>query len=266
MVGRVFVLGPDETAILGRSPVATIRVPDERVSRRHARVVGRGGCFGVEDLGSVEGTWVDGELVDGQARLSGPCRIQLGSHVSFRFDLHDRREQSVLRQLHEASVRDPLTAALNRRGLDDRLRAEVSYALRQRVPLAVVMFDLDHFKRVNDRHGHDAGDAVLVAVVRRIERMIRPEDTLARYGGEELCLVLRNLDDGDATVLAERIRRNVERLAIPTRRALVRVTVSAGVAGIDGGRPTSAAALLRRADHALYDAKSSGRNRVVAAP
>lgn len=266
MVGHVVGLGPEDAVVLGRDLNVTVRVSDASVSRRHARVVGRDGRFWVQDLGSHRGTWVDGVPVPRREHrlLVGPCRLQLGEHVSFRFDQQSARERKVLTQLHDASVRDPLTGAYNRRYLESRLQDELSYALRQRIPLAVVMFDVDRFKSVNDAHGHAVGDAVLVALVGHVKRMIRPEDVFVRYGGEEFCLVLRNLDARNGQILAERIRAGVEQLAIPTSTgAPLHVTVSAGVAGLEIDGRATAATLLRAADTALYRAKSAGRNRVA---
>jgi len=268
MIGRVVGLGPDDTVVLGRDPSVAVAVADASVSRRHARIVGRGGRFVVSDLDSFRGTWVDGVRVRAHERrvLEGPCRLQLGGHVSFRFDKQSARERRVLTQLHDASVRDPLTGAFNRRYLEDRLRTELSYALRQGIPLAVAMFDIDRFKDVNDAYGHDAGDLVLVALVEQVQRMIRPEDVFVRYGGEEFCLLLRNLDARNAEILAERIRKEIERLPIPSPvNGPLRVTVSAGVAGLEGHPGDDSESLIRAADSALYRAKANGRNQVVRA-
>lgn len=262
LVGQVITLEPGADVVLGRGAEASIRVPDESVSRRHARLWERKGRFFVQDLSSYGGTWMDGRRVVGPRGLVGPCRLHLGGFVSFRFDRHDKREQEVLAELHASCFRDPLTGAFNRRYLDDRLAAEVSFAGRHRKPLSVVMFDVDRFKLVNDRYGHPAGDAALRAITAQIRKMIRPEDVLVRYGGEEFCLVLRNLSAHNGEILADRIRRCVEALVIRSRDAILRVTISAGVAELTGATRTPPD-LIRHADAALYQAKSQGRNQVV---
>lgn len=160
-------------------------------------------------------------------------------------------------QTLELSQRDPLTGLLNRRRLDEDLPREVALALRYDATLSFLMLDLDHFKRLNDRYGHLAGDAVLRDVAAELSGAVRSTDLSYRFGGEEFCVLLRNTDLPAALLLAERVRRRIGR-----RLARSAVTVSIGVAAV----PSSArdgAELVRRADAALYEAKRAGRNRVV---
>jgi diguanylate cyclase (GGDEF)-like protein len=182
--------------------------------------------------------------------------------VSFRFDLHDAREQEVLAGLHEAAMRDALTGAYTRRYLVERLEAELSYAARHGLTLALVMLDLDRFKSINDQHGHLAGDEVLRTVAEELRRMLRPEDVLVRYGGEELCLLIRGLDEREACRLAERVREAVSEMEIPWEGSSLRVTLSVGVAASQRSVvPSPPDDLLRRADAAMYRAKALGRDR-----
>jgi diguanylate cyclase (GGDEF)-like protein len=261
-VGAVCTLQPGRSTVLGRGRRAEVRIPDDAVSRRHARVGWARDAYVLEDLDSLTGTWVDGRRVRGRVRLEPGARVHLGPHVSFRFDLHDAREQEVLAGLHEAAMRDALTGAYTRRYLHERLEAELSYAARHGLALALVMLDLDHFKRINDVHGHLAGDEVLRAVAAELRQVLRPEDVLVRYGGEELCLLVRGLDEGEACRLTERVREAVRRLEIAWEGAVLRVTLSAGVAvtqqGVVPGPPDD---LVRRADAAMYRAKHLGRDR-----
>lgn len=167
------------------------------------------------------------------------------------------------RALHTAHT-DPVTGANNRAALDAALVREVDLAHRHGVPLALVMFDLDHFKAINDRYGHLCGDMVLKDLTSSvINECIRRSDVVYRYGGEEFVLLLRNTGLDGARLLAERIRSVVaERVFLPDSQA-IRLTVSLGLACVRPGE--SAFALLGRVDRALYQAKESGRNRVVAA-
>jgi len=162
-----------------------------------------------------------------------------------------------------AASRDPLTGANNRANLEATLEREVSLAQRHDAPLSVIMLDLDHFKRINDDHGHAAGDCVLRTLAARLGHCIRSSDVLYRYGGEEFVMVLRNTDLRGAALLAERVRHAVESLTIECEVPGLGVTVSAGVAALAPG--DNAAGLLQRADKALYRSKAAGRNRVTAA-
>jgi diguanylate cyclase (GGDEF)-like protein len=168
--------------------------------------------------------------------------------------------------LEEKSQRDPLTGLHNRAGLDAFITNEVQQSAHSGKPLSVIMADIDHFKQVNDGHGHPAGDKVLASVSSCLKTRLRPRDMVARYGGEEFILVLPETDAAGATVVAERIRKNVEDLAheISPGKAL-RITISLGCATSTHETPfTSRQELIEAADRSLYVAKREGRNRVVA--
>jgi diguanylate cyclase (GGDEF)-like protein len=166
------------------------------------------------------------------------------------------------RQLAELASRDALTRALNRNGLDDALRHH--FGTRPSAPVTWLQVDVDHFKRINDEHGHAAGDEVLKHLARAIAEAIRPYDRLARYGGEEFVAVLPNATLTEACQIAERVRVAVAETSMPLRNGTVlRVTVSVGVSERypDDHRGT---AMFDRADSSLYRAKGAGRNRWVA--
>jgi len=181
-----------------------------------------------------------------------------------RFSLVDQDEEQSLRRVYDAAVRDGLTGVFNRKHLEERLDAEVAYAIRHASPLSVVIVDVDHFKRVNDTFGHLAGDAVLKTVASLLAQGLRAEDVLARYGGEEFVIVARGLDGEHALQLADRARVTVACTPIHYADQSITVTASAGVASITccGPQPDKTE-LLGLADSRLYLAKQSGRNRVV---
>ncbi len=264
-VGAIHRLTED-SATLGRGAMCEIRLPDDGISRQHARLVRRGDAeILLEDLGSTNGTFVDGERVSARI-LSDGERFQLGRTTLLKFSLSDELEESFQRRLYESSVRDGLTGLYNRKHLDERLAAEFSYATRHASPLSFVLFDLDRFKRVNDTHGHPAGDAVLRAVGRRLHAALRTEDVVARYGGEEFGILARGISLHQAAMLADRIRHIVEKTEIAAGPDLtLTITVSGGVATYHPKPYASAAALVEAADKALYEAKEAGRNRVVMA-
>ena len=173
--------------------------------------------------------------------------------------LTERNDHLVGRLLAEAR-NDPLTGLLNRRGFGERIEAEQARARRSPRPLAIVSFDIDHFKRINDAAGHEAGDHVLVRVAAVLREHARAGDLVARIGGEEFVVVLPQSDAAGAAAFAERIRTH---LATDPPAGVPAATVSAGVAAAQAA--SKPAELLRASDAALYEAKQAGRNRVVVA-
>jgi diguanylate cyclase (GGDEF)-like protein len=166
-----------------------------------------------------------------------------------------------LGRMRELAERDALTGLYNRRAFDQHLDGEIARFDRYRRPFAVVMFDIDHFKKVNDTHGHDAGDEVLRKVGQIIASSLRDVDTAARYGGEEFTTLLPETDKLQAVELAERIRRRVETAELTWQGVTIPLTISAGVAAIPE-RGVAPADVVNAADQLLYEAKRSGRNRV----
>jgi diguanylate cyclase (GGDEF)-like protein len=267
--GRVFSVSDRRETVIGRGKEADIRIDDAGVSRAHARVVTGEGGQGrtiVEDLGSTNGTFVDGKRVD-RSELRTGQRIHLGPNVVVSFSVVDAQVERVTQQLYESSVRDPLTRAHNRRYLVDRLAGETAYALRHESRLGLLLLDLDHFKRVNDTYGHLAGDDVLRDVSALLQRKIRTEDVLARFGGEEFVVLVRGIEHPNVGRFAERLRAGIERLEIASGGDVIRVTVSIGIASMSElpSGQQDAEALMRLADERLYKAKTSGRNRVCGA-
>lgn len=167
------------------------------------------------------------------------------------------------RQLQRVAALDPLSGAYNRRFGMKRLREEFSRAVRLNGNLAVIMFDIDHFKAVNDTYGHLVGDRVIVAVCNAGQRILRGDDIWVRYGGEEFCAILPGATVQNALDIAERIRRVVEETAVEDGEQRISVNISAGVAVYPDQLSDSETALLDHADKKLYIAKSEGRNQVV---
>lgn len=262
--GQTFPL-TDGEAVIGRSREAQVRIDDVGISRQHSRIVCTlEGRHVIEDMGSTNGTFVGGRRVT-RAELSEGDHIQIGPNVVLKFALVDEHEEALARQLYESSTRDALTRAFNRKYFLERLQSEVAYANRHRTKLAVILFDLDHFKLMNDSHGHLAGDEVLRAVAGQVQKLIRAEDVFARYGGEEFVILVRGIDHTNVVLFAERVRRSIEKLVIVYEQATLRATISAGIASLSecGDKPTGEGVLLL-ADERLYRAKSAGRNRVSA--
>ncbi|MDH5676487.1 MAG: GGDEF domain-containing protein [Myxococcales bacterium] len=262
--GREYSLeGP--THIIGRDLEAQVSVADPGLSRHHARISRTAHGDYLRDLESTNGTLVNGEKIETVHVLEEGDRIQLGRSTVLRYSRRDRLEQRAAEELYERSVRDPLTHLYNRRYLDDRLPSELAYAKRHGEHLTVLLLDLDHFKRINDRFGHQRGDQVLREVARRLQQTVRLEDVVARYGGEEFAIVALGIDELGARTFAERLRGTIGGAPIEDEHGALEVTVSIGLADSVVTGETKARALFAAADAALYEAKRKGRNRVEVA-
>jgi two-component system, cell cycle response regulator len=247
---------------VGRHPTNQLRIDEDSISRSHARIIRNGEDYVVEDMGSRNGVFVAGKRVT-RAKLDHDSWLQFGPRVSFRFSLTDVREERLLRRLYESSTRDALTGAYNRLHFEERLRAEVAYAIRHRAQASLVLIDLDHFKRVNDTYGHPAGDAVLKRACEACTRALRTEDVFARFGGEEFAVVLRGIDVNGASRLGDRLRRSVAAEVVEHEGQSIRITLSAGAASLACCSSPSADELIAIADQRLYAAKELGRNQIV---
>lgn len=254
--------GPE--VVIGRAVSAQVRLNDDGISRRHCRVLAVAGQIVIEDLGSANGTLVNGELVQYHVLKEGD-KITLGSTTMLKFTYQDKLDETFQQQMIDAALRDGLTRAFNKKFFLDRLATEFAYAKRHRSALSLVMFDVDHFKRVNDNHGHLAGDAVLVHLSAITQSTLRTEDVLARYGGEEFAIVCRGITLLNAGFLGERLRARVERESFEYAGTRLPVTISVGIAALPEIEAASPEELVRQADVALYEAKRGGRNRVCQA-
>jgi diguanylate cyclase (GGDEF)-like protein len=242
---------------LGRSNKCDIQIDQESVSRAHSKITNAGRSVRIRDLGSTNGTYVNDELVEERTLVDGDF-IKIGRTI-FKFLSGGNIERAYHEEIYRLTTVDGLTQIFNKRYFAEALDREIARASRYRRELSLVMFDLDHFKEVNDTHGHLAGDAVLKTLAHTIKTRIRTEDIFARYGGEEFAIILPEIDGHNAHQFAEKVRRVVETTEFHFEAAKIPVTISMGVATLDLEEP-AAAALIKRADERLYEAKSSGRN------
>jgi two-component system, cell cycle response regulator len=261
-LGQVTRLGQEPHRV-GRSNDCEIWLSDDGVSRRHAVVRLEADAYVIEDSQSANGTFVGGQRIERTVLRDGDL-IQFGPQAVFRYSIGDEGQEQLLRQLYEASVTDALTGANNREHFDTQLRMELSFARRHGTDLALVMFDVDHFKRVNDGYGHPVGDEVLVEISKETRRLIRNEDVFARYGGEEFALILRGIGLEGARIVGDRLRERIAALVVETDKGPLQVTISVGCASVASLPEPSVEALVQIADQRLYAAKHAGRNRVVA--
>ena len=264
-LGAVFQLGRGSN-IIGRAPDAEVRIAVDGVSRTHAKITEQHGRYWIEDLGSTNGTQLRGANIAGSTELRDGDRISLGGTVVLRFAREGELEQRLREELYSLATRDPMTRAYNRSFFEERLGMEWPWAERHSASCALLAIDLDHFKEVNDTHGHPAGDSVLRQVVDTMFDAIREEDLLARVGGEEFVVLCRSTSRAAARVLAERIRERVAADRCDWRGRSIAMTVSIGVAASEEEGIRSPDDLRKRADEQLYAAKHAGRNCVHPAP
>jgi diguanylate cyclase (GGDEF)-like protein len=262
-VGEMYHL-EGEKVVIGRGGQADIQVVDEGISRRHALIEHHSGTMRIRDLGSTNGTFCNGERVNEHTLADGD-KIQVGSMTILKFTFHDSLEETFQRQMYESALRDGLTKTFNKKYFLDRLTSEFAYALRHQTPLSLVMLDVDHFKNINDTHGHLAGDYVLATLAQVVADTIRQEDVFARYGGEEFAVICRGTDLAGAQRFAERLRRLVDAHQFLYGDTLIKVTVSVGVATLLHDHMRDAMELISASDDALYQAKRAGRNRMMVA-
>ncbi len=286
--------------IIGRTKEADIQLTDERVSRSHASLRWSGSGFALVDLQSTNGTFVNGGKA-GSIRLLDGDRIRIGPH-DLQYIISSSDESSIPqpddtlifeRKVHELAkeanspemagkirdlkryynqkrdalsdmaFRDELTGLFNRRYFDQKLQEEVNRCSRYGRSLSLILGDIDHFKHYNDEFGHQKGDEVLQSVSEMIRSSCRNSDTAARYGGEELVIILPETDARGAYLVAEKARKLIEARAGDVAGSTV--TISMGIAefGVENDGP---AELIAAADKALYKAKSTGRNCCVMDP
>ena len=263
--GTMLRLG-QKSSSLGRSAENTFQVHDSTVSRRHAVIsIDAAGTAWLTDLGSTNGTFVNGRRIALQTpvQVGDGSRIQLGSSTLLKYLKLDPCEEGFQRDLYERSVRDNLTGLYNRGYFLSQIGPLAELNSTCELGLALILVDIDHFKRINDIHGHDVGDLILREVADVLRESTRAEDLVARYGGEEFILALPSCSLEQATERAERIRSRLSSRLVDASRARVGVTASLGLSFAPAGRVRDVAALITAADEALYVAKRSGRNRVI---
>lgn len=188
--------------------------------------------------------------------------LQARVNVHYRLARTIRELEASRKLLAEQATTDPLTGLKNRRAFSENGAKHLALAGRHNTALSVILADIDHFKNINDTHGHDAGDEVLIAVARILDGTRRAEDTVARIGGEEFALLLPGTNRLGAAVLAESIRAAVERRKFTLSGRPAAVTISIGVASYEAEQADTIEGLLRIADQRLYLAKKNGRNRI----
>ena len=258
-LGRKYDLEDGKT-IIGRSSKSDIQIDHDSVSRQHVKVTVEEGRVSIEDVGSTNGTFLNDASLDGKVGLRNNDLIKVGRTV-FKFIAHNNIEAAYHDEIYRLTTVDGLTQVHNRRYFDEAIERELSRCRRYGRALSLLLIDVDHFKRINDTFGHLAGDAVLKEVASAIQKRIRKEDLLSRYGGEEFAVLTPEIDHKGAQAMGEKVRKVIEKHEFSFDGEVIPVTISCGVATL-GKKGDEAVALVQRADEKLYEAKESGRNKV----
>jgi diguanylate cyclase (GGDEF)-like protein len=248
--------------VVGRDNEAGFIVSRSSVSRQHARLYSdHDGAWWVEDLNSTNGTFVNESRIKNQ-RLADSDQVRFGDAI-YKFLSGSNIESAYHEAIHNMAIQDGMTGIHNKRYFMEFLEREIAVATRHGHPLTLVMFDVDHFKKINDGFGHLAGDAVLKDLAGRIRPRIRREDLFARYGGEEFACVLPSTALGGGIVFAEHLRTIIEERPCYFEDKAIPFTVSLGVTTMHRETGVDPLGLIKRADENLYSAKRAGRNKVV---
>ena len=261
-LGRRYVLTDDKMTI-GRDDSNDIVLQDENVSRFHAEVRVDGASVSLVDKGSTNGSRVNDQEITTQTLESGDL-LHIGSFI-LKYLRSEDPESLYHEEIYRMTIIDGLTEVANRRRLEEFLDRELAGAQRHDRALSVAVVDADHFKNVNDKYGHIAGDFVLRKLANVIQGIIRRDELLARYGGEEFVVVMPSTSLDQGAMLGEKIRALVESTAFEFEDRRIPVTVSVGVATLREAIQT-VDSFIHTADEALYRAKEEGRNRVCIAP
>ncbi|HKY35247.1 MAG TPA: GGDEF domain-containing protein [Polyangiaceae bacterium] len=252
-LGHRLVLG-DAPIEIGRGSGAALILDADSVSRKHARIERFGGGHRIIDQGSTNGTYVNGVRIKEHILKDGD-RIGIGKAL-LKYLAGGNIEGAYHEEVQRLMRFDPLTSIFNKRHFDESLRLAVFTAAGR--PLSLIVFDLDHFKKVNDTHGHMAGDAVLCGATTAVQGILEPTEVFGRVGGEEFAVLCDGLSLPEALQRAEAIRCAVSREPFAFEEKRLPATVSLGVAQLTlGEEPES---LYERTDGALYAAKAAGRN------
>lgn len=252
--------------IIGRSMTSGVFIDDRSVSRSHAKLSLSGGDVYILDLESSNRTVVNDDALPPLVpmKLNNNDQIKTGN-VLFKFLERGSIEAHAIEQLQNKSEKDPLTGIFNKGALQIKGTESFKRAKLLKVPMSIAVFDIDHFKKINDTHGHPAGDFVLKELASVIgTKLIRLDDYFARYGGEEFVVLLFGSSIQQALEIGERLRATIESHSFVYQGTKIPVTISVGVATKEG-EMASWEELFAKADTALYASKHGGRNRVTSA-
>lgn len=258
-LGRRIPLG-SQAVHIGRSARSDVQIDQESVSRNHCRIQYNGRSFSIDDLGSTNGTYVNDRPLEAEMHLRDGDQIKVGRSI-LKFLTGGNVETQYHEEIYRLMTVDGLTEVHNKRYFDEVLEREVSRSRRYGRYFSLLIFDIDHFKDINDNYGHLAGDAVLRQLGLLIRARVRRDDIVARIGGEEFGIILPEIRLDGAVELADNLRALVEESVFEFEGTRMPVTLSVGVAEWTGALEDPQQ-FVKEADERLYEAKGAGRNRV----
>ena len=244
---------------IGRSSRSDLPIDQESISRHHAKITFDGTQHVIEDLGSTNGTFIN-DLKLPRASLKDGDQIKLGRSI-LKYMSGDNIEANYHEEIYRLMTMDALTQTHNRRYFNEALEREFQRSIRYKRSLSLLIFDIDHFKQINDTYGHVAGDSVLRQLAFVVKPRLRSQDVLARVGGEEFAVLLPEVDAVGVSSAAEKVRKLVESARFMVDGREFGCTVSIGITSFDTST-VAAVMLYESADRNLYEAKRGGRNRV----
>lgn len=261
-IGTEYPLTEAET-VIGRGRAANICIENQRVSRRHALVtIDEKGNAIIEDLGSSNGTSVNGVRIQRQELKDGD-KVQIGYHCILKFSRQDELEQNCQQEIAKSRIEDVLTGAYTKKYLLDRLDGDYAHAKRHGGTLVFLLFEIDHFNKINSTHGRPVTDAILKELASVTSSMLRTSDILARYEDARFALLARDIGDEGAVVLAQRIRRTIKDHKFLVEGTQIPITVSFGVTSLSD-KVNKPAKLIKLAGHYLEKAQNKGGANSVA--
>ncbi|MCQ4167539.1 GGDEF domain-containing protein [Tahibacter harae] len=249
----------DKPVVIGRSPDVELQINHRSISRLHCRIWREASGYRIRDLDSTNKTFLNEQPIL-EAELRDGDHIGVGDSV-LKFMEQGSIEARYHEELYQLATSDPLTGLYNRRQFQELMEKEILRATRHLRTLCLALVDIDHFKPINDRYGHPAGDVVIRGIAQLLRHNARADQLIARIGGEEFALVFAEQSLADAVASAERLRRVIELNSFELGGKPATVTVSLGVAQWRRGM-SGLSDLMRAADQQLYRAKQGGRNRV----
>lgn len=258
--GATIALKPNSKLLLGRSREADVTIADTGISRAHCSLYSVGERVYVEDLGSSNGTYLNGEKLTQTLLINNGDQVSLGNTTVLKFtyaNLLDKEYQELVKQ---QLSKDALTNVYNRKALAHYLTSGFVKAKQYHKPISLIMVDIDHFKTINDTHGHQFGDEVLNAVADALVHTVRSSDYVCRYGGDEFSVVCPNSDIERAYQMAEEVREKIAAIDLPIKGKRVHITASIGVASYPENIVDSVTEFISVADQAMYISKRNGRN------
>ncbi len=228
--GKVYTLSPGQATVIGRGADVDLRLEDQRISRQHAKIiVDSKGAAVIEDLGSSNGTFLNGSQIERQELKEGD-RLQLGSSAILKFSYQNEVEQKAQRDLAERAIKDGVTEIYTEKYFLDRINTEFAHAIRHNSDLALLMFEADDLKNIQAKHGTGACKLVLKELASLIKRSLRTEDVFARYGKTGFVVLAREVSDAGMLVLAQRLRRAIKSHRFAFEKTRIPVTISIGMA------------------------------------